>query len=178
MGPRDRVNGPGSVANPGERINVPNPSQVPCDDCGTMLPCKPIGRRPSVCAPCREVRANRRLCSIDNCGKRLVAHGFCMLHLGHLYDHGDPLWERSYVNKGKVCAVQSCDRPAEKCGWCASHYRRWRKTGDLQEGVPFRVMGEGSIDNGYRRLWMPDHPNANKTGCIHEHTVVMSETRE
>ncbi len=34
-----------------------------------------------------------------------------------------------------TCAVEGCDRPARKVGWCEPHYQRWRKHGDVGPGA-------------------------------------------
>lgn len=36
-----------------------------------------------------------------------------------------------------TCSVATCDRPACKRGWCDTHYKRWRMTGDVQADKPF-----------------------------------------
>lgn len=38
-----------------------------------------------------------------------------------------------------ICSVSSCDRPARSRGWCHQHYKRWRRTGDVQANKPFGV---------------------------------------
>lgn len=78
---------------------------------------------------------------------------------------------------GRPCGVDGCERFSMKKGLCDTHYRRWRLHGDVMADLPIRkVDGSGSVDSlGYRRLYRPDHPNADRTGCVHEHTVVMSE---
>lgn len=35
-----------------------------------------------------------------------------------------------------TCSVQGCTRPIQSRGWCDPHYGRWRKTGDVQAGIP------------------------------------------
>lgn len=35
--------------------------------------------------------------------------------------------------------------------------------------------GRGSLSEGYRKLWMPGHPNASKAGRVLEHVFVMSK---
>lgn len=35
-----------------------------------------------------------------------------------------------------MCAVDGCDREVSARGWCAAHYYRWRKHGDVQADKP------------------------------------------
>lgn len=47
---------------------------------------------------------------------------------------------RKYVNKGKKCYINGCDRPAYRRGWCRRHYERWKKWGHPQAYVrPGRI---------------------------------------
>jgi hypothetical protein len=71
------------------------------------------------------------------------------------------------------CRVEGCDMLAKCKGWCAMHYARWRRHGDLDRG---RVEPVGSVhSSGYRYISSPGHPNASKHGKIAEHRLVMSE---
>jgi HNH endonuclease len=38
------------------------------------------------------------------------------------------------------CGVQTCDRMAEKKGYCSTHYERLRRYGDLREDQPIRAI--------------------------------------
>ena len=53
------------------------------------------------------------------------------------------------------------------------HYTRLQRTGEI--GPVGSKFGRGSIDSGYRLLYMPDHPNATKAGAVYEHVVVMAQ---
>lgn len=40
------------------------------------------------------------------------------------------------------CSVPTCDRPVRARGWCASHYRRWQRHGDVRADLPIGVPME------------------------------------
>lgn len=44
-----------------------------------------------------------------------------------------------------VCSVGDCGRPSRTRGWCASHYARWRKHGDVMADKPLRKWTSGDI---------------------------------
>lgn len=82
----------------------------------------------------------------------------------------------SRANFGRTCLVKTCEREPTWKGYCNAHYQRVQKYGDPFENTPIlHKDGSGSIHNGYRRLYRPEHPNASKTGSIAEHTVIMTE---
>jgi hypothetical protein len=43
----------------------------------------------------------------------------------------------------RTCSVEGCERPHYARGWCAPHYQRWKKDGDLREQVPLRGISNG-----------------------------------
>lgn len=45
-----------------------------------------------------------------------------------------------------LCAFEGCDLPVRARGYCATHYQRWRRHGDLDVRPHF---------TGHRRLWQP-----------------------
>lgn len=79
----------------------------------------------------------------------------------------------------KICAVSSCERTTTRKDYCDAHYDRLRRTGDVQADKPLRKVaakGSGSLNGGYRVLFMPEHPNAwTSSGQVFEHVVVMSD---
>ena len=36
----------------------------------------------------------------------------------------------------KLCAVEGCERPVRKRGWCGTHYQRWSRSGGPNGGDP------------------------------------------
>jgi hypothetical protein len=68
---------------------------------------------------------------------------------------------------------------------CKRHYSRLVRRGDptlgrakrKDSGVPRTRVGGERYDkgDGYIKVYLPNHPNANKHGYVLEHTLVMSE---
>ena len=53
--------------------------------------------------------------------------------------------------------------------------KRFGKLPDVVIEYKIKRSGEGCIDNyGYKRITIPDHPNATKRGYVREHILVMS----
>lgn len=65
------------------------------------------------------------ICSIEGCGKKRVAHGFCAMHRRRFKTHGDPL----YVRKKKICKFDGCVRKAVGFEYCSLHYKRFKNHG-------------------------------------------------
>ena len=116
-------------------------------------------------------------CSVEGCDRRRQSNTFCPLHWGRWKRYGDPLREpEKFVPT--ACAVDGCDRRTVGKGLCSSHYQKLVRHGDpLWESTPkSRRKAEPRRDNdGYVRLYRPEHPNARKDGYVSEHTVVMTE---
>jgi hypothetical protein len=87
-----------------------------------------------------------------------------------------------------TCTGPQCDRVIQAKGLCTTHYiQRWRgyeltvikprHRPALPRPRKGRVVGgKGFTDaQGYRYLFRPDHPNAQKSGKILEHVYVMAE---
>lgn len=72
------------------------------------------------------------------------------------------------------CSVSGCTRPRSARGWCATHYERWRRNGDLllHLGLP---AGTRRLDkSGYFRIKSPGHPLAWRgLDWVHEHRAVL-----
>jgi hypothetical protein len=67
-------------------------------------------------------------CSVDGCGRRVQARGWCQMHYFRWRRHGDPLAPRS--NERGVCTIEGCASPHSGLGWCKAHYDRWLRWGD------------------------------------------------
>lgn len=102
------------------------------------------------------------------------------MHYMRLRRHGDVNGGLRRISRDGSCSVEGCDRPIVGIGLCGAHEQRMRKYGDVLADIPIqekRVKGEpssGWLVNGYRHLFFPEHPNADKRGCVFEHVVVMS----
>lgn len=85
-----------------------------------------------------------KLCSLDDCDKRLFKDGFCRTHWARWDQFGDPRVIRE-------CSIEGCSRPAASTtrNWCLMHYTRWAKHGDVGEVEP--------------RIWQP--PRESAEGC-------------
>lgn len=76
--------------------------------------------------------ATPRLCSIPDCGKRVIARGWCPSHYWRWQQHGDPikLLDKPAKKERVECSVEGCGNAAHSRGWCSTHYARWRVNGD------------------------------------------------
>lgn len=118
-------------------------------------------------------------CTVVGCDRKHYAHGYCNGHYQRWKAGKEiavPLQERQ---RGK-CSVEGCDHPPRSKGFCAKHYQRFRLRGDpLAVGGPRRQRKRKvfrSINNdGYVRLYEPDHPNAAKDGWVLEHRKVFAD---
>ena len=69
-----------------------------------------------------------RVCSIEGCGRKHAAHGYCLMHYKRLKKHGtvDYTWGGKEV--GRSC--QYCERPVIAREMCFRHYQMWHRHGD------------------------------------------------
>lgn len=69
-----------------------------------------------------------RICTVDGCGKKLYARGYCEMHYARLRRNGSPNLQPPRGLQG--CSVDECDQPHCCRGYCRLHYERWHKHGD------------------------------------------------
>jgi len=109
-------------------------------------------------------------CSYDGCAKPADSLSLCA---GHYQQHQRGLELRpirvSRAERG--CREDGCDRPHEAHGYCNTHYIYAVGRADLQTASKRQAINR----DGYVRLFIPGHPNAQKTGYVLAHHVVMAE---
>lgn len=67
------------------------------------------------------------------------------------------------------CNIQGCSNTKIYArGWCAKHYRRWKRHGDHEGKWARAGNGSGSIVNGYKFVWQDGKQ-------WYEHRLVMSQ---
>lgn len=72
-----------------------------------------------------------------------------------------------------ICKLEQCDNRIHAQNLCLKHYKRFIKYGDPL-AIMTREKGTGTINQGYKLLWEPQHPNANGSGRVLEHRFIMS----
>lgn len=69
---------------------------------------------------------------------------------------------KSFKNKGQICSVESCEKPAFALTYCAMHHRRWLTHGDVEKKTSKLVDHTGKVFGsltvvryvgGRRSLW-------------------------
>ena len=109
-------------------------------------------------------------CSVEDCGRTISGrtHGLCAMHKRRLKVHGD--LNRSRAPK-KQCTVQDCSINHWAKGLCKKHYQA-----NMIYGNPLANKRKGfAMINGYKTLFIKDHPNSRNGGLIAEHRLIMSE---
>jgi HNH endonuclease len=115
-------------------------------------------------------------CRVEGCNRSRFARGWCNSHWARWRKYGDPEHVVVKVAKAEQCRLVGCTQQAVRREYCNRHYRKWLKYGDPLAGRSvLHAQGEGShVVTGYRRLYLPEHPNADRSGALFEHTLVMA----
>ena len=85
----------------------------------------------------------QRVCSIDECGQKHLARGWCKLHYTRWREHGDPGWTPEPPSPIE-CGVAGCGDPAKARGLCSHHVERFYRYGDPC-AIPPRVARAQAI---------------------------------
>jgi len=70
----------------------------------------------------------QKVCSIKECGKPSINHGWCSKHYGRYKRNGNPLLLKQKIKK--VCIIEGCTSVSNSLKMCIKHYARYRRTGD------------------------------------------------
>lgn len=109
-------------------------------------------------------------CSVEGCERKFYGKGLCSTHYMSARRNNTP-GQRDQAN----CGVEACEKFVYGLGYCYKHWRRFKSTGN-PVGLKNREIGTGTINAaGYKLVFLPGHPCADKRGLTMEHRVVMSE---
>lgn len=69
-----------------------------------------------------------KICSVDGCGKKVIAKGWCQEHYDRMRRYGtlEPFPKKI---RG-TCSIAGCNKPNYARGWCSTHWARWKNHGD------------------------------------------------
>jgi hypothetical protein len=128
----------------------------------------------------------KKICSIDGCGKPLLAKTYCSAHYCRNKTYGSPFGggpkkpdatERRPT--GSPCKHPGCDGVTalgSAFGFCTAHYVRHKRGEDMSPPIQRINKKIKRVDHlGYVRWADRDHPIATKNGTVLEHRVVMYE---
>lgn len=79
------------------------------------------------------------LCTIENCGRKHAAHGFCLMHYKRFKKNGTPEYRWGGKVVGRAC--EHCDRAVAARGMCMRHYQMWHRHGDALHSDAKKVAG-------------------------------------
>ena len=86
---------------------------------------------------------SERICSVEGCGKKHFARGYCRMHYNRMTRYGRPERIRNW-NPGASCAVDGCEKPVHAGGYCGTHYARVQRHGEAGSAdlIPQRRRGK------------------------------------
>jgi HNH endonuclease/AP2 domain len=73
-------------------------------------------------------------CSVEDCGGKPIARGWCRKHYQRWYATGD-VADRT-PQPAVMCSIEGCERRVLARGWCRNHYYRWYNLGDPLRSKP------------------------------------------
>jgi len=77
-----------------------------------------------------------RLCSVEGCGKKYYAKGYCKKHYGRVLKHGSTQLPIK-VKEPKICKVEGCNKPHEAKGYCSAHYSQMQRHGKIFDSARY-----------------------------------------
>lgn len=94
------------------------------------------------------------ICSIEECGGKVLARGWCGKHYERWRRYGDP----AKLRDKPACSIAGCDADFYARGHCEKHYAKMRKYGDPLAGVSRHASPAAALASNTRRN--------SETGCI------------
>lgn len=108
--------------------------------------------------------ATAKLCSIDGCGKRVKARGWCVAHYAKVRKYGDPLADfRKPPTSFGPCAIPGCPEIGSSARQmlCSGHTHRKHRYGDPLAGVRGK-----RAKNGIPYQWLLEHIGHQARECL------------
>jgi len=118
------------------------------------------------------------MCSVENCSNKTNARGLCSNHYRAWRKFGDPLGVSPMYLARKVthCTIDGCQKRKKANGLCSMHSQRVRRHNNPMTVIKRERKPRALVNKKDRYFTVPasNHPNANKSGRILEHRLVMS----
>lgn len=95
-----------------------------------------------------------KICSIEECGGKILARGWCGKHYKRWRKYGDP----AKLRDKPACSIAGCDADFYARGHCEKHYAKMRKYGDPLAGASRHASPAAALASNTRRN--------SETGCI------------
>jgi hypothetical protein len=73
-----------------------------------------------------------KICSIEGCCEKYFAKGFCKIHYGRYYRHGDPSIVLRKKKSSRLCCIKECGGLFYAKGYCQYHYKQIRQYGKIK----------------------------------------------
>lgn len=121
-------------------------------------------------------RVPGRVCDGEGCEEPHSSKGKCARHAAQAWraEKRAKAEPRPPLAKTLPCTIDGCEQLQLAKAVCQKHYYQLRRTGTIIPKERKRATA-GTIVNGYRHLYRPDHPQSYANGYVPEHRMVMAD---
>lgn len=112
-------------------------------------------------------------CTIRGCTNKYYSKGYCVKHYSRWYKFKDPLYPKKILRI--ECTIKDCHKKHKGHGLCAMHLDRYRKYGDPLKLVNAPFRSHEQILDGYKYIYMPNHPCATSFKRVLEHRLIIEK---